>query len=140
MRWVFAARGHDVRELLRVDDRRGRGAGVCAPTWHRVAPVLVEQGFTVVCPDLRGYGRSRGPDHSAHSKRAVAGDARSLMRALGHDRFAVAGHDRGSAVALRPGPRPPRRGPGHAGGLPSGPDHRPRPRGDRPRRRTAFLR
>lgn len=46
-------------------------------TWHRVAPQLVQRGFTVVCSDLRGYGRSRGPaptsDHTAHSKRAVAG-------------------------------------------------------------------
>ncbi|WP_308208942.1 alpha/beta fold hydrolase [Actinokineospora globicatena] len=67
--------------------------------------MLVEKGHTVVCPDLRGYGRSRGPaptaDHSAHAKRAVADDMVSVMRALGHDRFAVAGHDRGSAVALR---------------------------------------
>jgi len=74
-------------------------------TWHRVAPRLVDRGFTVVCPDLRGYGRSRGPaptaDHSAHSKRAVAGDLVSLMRTLGHDRFALVGHDRGSYVALR---------------------------------------
>ena len=56
-------------------------------TWHRVAPALVERGFTVVCPDLRGYGRSRGPapsaDHAAHSKRAVAGDLLAVMRALG---------------------------------------------------------
>jgi haloacetate dehalogenase len=74
-------------------------------TWHRVAPQLVEQGFTVVCADLRGYGRSRGPepsaDHSAHCKRAVAADQVAVMRALGHDRFALAGHDRGGAVALR---------------------------------------
>ncbi|MEU4833158.1 alpha/beta hydrolase [Streptosporangium sp. NPDC023615] len=74
-------------------------------TWHRVAPRLVERGFTVVCPDLRGYGRSRGPapaeDHSAHSKRAVAGDMAAVMRSLGHSRFALAGHDRGGAVALR---------------------------------------
>ncbi|CCH32094.1 alpha/beta hydrolase [Actinosynnema sp. NPDC047251] len=74
-------------------------------TWHRVAPLLVEQGFTVVCPDLRGYGRSRGPaptpDHRAHSKRAVAGDLVAVMEALGHNRFRLAGHDRGGAVALR---------------------------------------
>ncbi|MCK8681229.1 alpha/beta fold hydrolase [Streptomyces lichenis] len=74
-------------------------------TWHRVAPLLVRDGFTVVCPDLRGYGRSTGPaptpDHTAHSKRAVAGDVVQVMRALGHDRFALAGHDRGGAVALR---------------------------------------
>lgn len=74
-------------------------------TWHRVAPLLVRSGFTVVCPDLRGYGRSTGPaptaDHTAHSKRAVAGDVVAVLRALGHDRFALAGHDRGGAVALR---------------------------------------
>ncbi|WP_407561351.1 alpha/beta fold hydrolase [Streptomyces sp. 184] len=74
-------------------------------TWHRVAPLLVERGFTVVCPDLRGYGRSRGPaptaDHAAHCKRAVAADMVQVMRALGHDRFQLAGHDRGSYVALR---------------------------------------
>ncbi|MFF3484715.1 alpha/beta fold hydrolase [Streptomyces sp. NPDC002701] len=74
-------------------------------TWHLVAPVLAERGFTVVCPDLRGYGRSRGPaptaDHAAHSKRAVAEDVLSVMGALGHDRFMLAGHDRGGAVALR---------------------------------------
>lgn len=74
-------------------------------TWHKVAPRLVSAGFTVVCPDLTGYGRSRGrkasPDHSAHSKRAVAGDMVQLMEKLGHDRFHVVGHDRGSYVALR---------------------------------------
>ncbi|MCK9873808.1 alpha/beta hydrolase [Nocardiopsis dassonvillei] len=74
-------------------------------TWHRVAPLLVERGFTVVCADLRGYGRSRGPapspDHANHSKRAVAADMAAVMRLLGHDRFALVGHDRGSYVALR---------------------------------------
>jgi haloacetate dehalogenase len=74
-------------------------------TWHRVAPRLVAAGFTVVCPDLRGYGRSTGPaptaDHSAHSKRAVAGDLAEMMRELGHEQFCLAGHDRGGPVALR---------------------------------------
>lgn len=74
-------------------------------TWHRVAPLLVNAGFEVVAPDLRGYGRSRGPapsaDHAPHSKRAVAGDMAQLMSALGHDGFFVVGHDRGSLVALR---------------------------------------
>ena len=73
-------------------------------TWHRVAPQLAG-AFTVVCPDLRGYGRSVGPpsteDHSAHSKRAMAADVVALMRSLGHERFAVVGHDRGSYVAMR---------------------------------------
>lgn len=76
-----------------------------AATWHRVAPQLVQRGFTVVCPDLRGYGKSRGPaptgDHSAYSKLAAAADMVALMRSLGHEQFALAGHDRGSYVALR---------------------------------------
>ncbi|MEU3459314.1 alpha/beta hydrolase [Streptomyces sp. NPDC006733] len=74
-------------------------------TWHRVAPQLVRHGYTVVCPDLRGYGRSRGPeptaDHTGYSKRAVAKDMLAVMRSLGHHRFRVVGHDRGSYVALR---------------------------------------
>jgi len=74
-------------------------------TWHLVAPRLTAAGFTVVCPDLRGYGRSTSPppqpDHAQASKRAMAGDVLELMRLLGHQRFAVAGHDRGSYVAFR---------------------------------------
>ena len=74
-------------------------------TWHRVAPGLVERGFTVVCPDLRGYGRSRGPaptpDHAAHSKRAMAADILGAVQRLGIEHFHLAGHDRGSYVAFR---------------------------------------
>jgi haloacetate dehalogenase len=74
-------------------------------TWHRVAPLLAAGGFTVVCPDLRGYGKSSKPpttaDHSTYSKRAMAGDVLALMRHLGYKRFAVVGHDRGSYVATR---------------------------------------
>ncbi|MET8466171.1 alpha/beta hydrolase [Micromonospora zamorensis] len=74
-------------------------------TWHRVAPRLVDRGFTVVCPDMRGYGRSGKakilPDHSQQSKRAVAGDMVRLMGILGHPTFAAVGHDRGCYVALR---------------------------------------
>ena len=74
-------------------------------TWHRVAPLLTAAGHTVVCPDLRGYGQSSTPpttdDHGPYSKRAMARDVVTLMRGLGHERFAVVGHDRGSYVALR---------------------------------------
>ncbi|HEX8509298.1 MAG TPA: alpha/beta fold hydrolase, partial [Propionibacteriaceae bacterium] len=67
-------------------------------TWHRVAPRLVADGFTVVCPDLRGYGRSgkppSTPDHSSQSKRAMSSDLVQLMARLGHERFAMVGHDR----------------------------------------------
>lgn len=73
-------------------------------TWYRVAPVLAER-FTVVCPDLRGYGGSSVPpdeaDHSQASKRAMADDAVRLMHHFGHERFAIVGHDRGAYVALR---------------------------------------
>lgn len=74
-------------------------------TWHAVAPRLVTAGFTVVCPDLRGYGQSSAPpttpDHAPYAKRAMAADLVTLMRGLGHERFAIAGHDRGSYVAMR---------------------------------------
>ena len=73
-------------------------------TWHQVAPRLA-RSHTVVCPDLRGYGESSKPpttgDHAPYAKRAMAADCLALMRALGHERFAVVGHDRGSYVALR---------------------------------------
>lgn len=72
--------------------------------WHRIGPRLAER-FTVVCPDLRGYGDSAkpagGPDHGNYSKRAMAQDQVEVMSALGHTRFAVAGHDRGGRVAHR---------------------------------------
>jgi haloacetate dehalogenase len=73
-------------------------------TWHRVAPLLAKT-HTVVCPDLRGFGQSSKPadtpDHAGSSKRAKARDCVALMRKLGHDRFAVVGHDRGSYTAFR---------------------------------------
>ncbi|WP_194819268.1 alpha/beta fold hydrolase [Nocardia sp. XZ_19_385] len=73
-------------------------------TWHRVAPLLARH-HTVICPDLRGYGESTvvptTPDHAPYSKRAMAADMLALMRHLGHEQFAVAGHDRGSYVAFR---------------------------------------
>ncbi|WP_413737286.1 alpha/beta fold hydrolase [Sodalis sp. RH21] len=73
-------------------------------TWHRVAPLLSPH-FTVICPDLRGYGLSSKPpdgdNHAGYSKRKMAQDCVALMKHLGHDRFAVVGHDRGSYVAMR---------------------------------------
>lgn len=72
--------------------------------WRSVAPLLTN-GFTVVCPDLRGYGRSgcpdSTPDHSPYSKRAMARDMVAVMTHLGFPRFGVAGHDRGGRVAYR---------------------------------------
>ncbi len=72
--------------------------------WHAAAPRLAET-FTVVAADLPGYGASFrpevAPDHAPHAKRALASDLVQAMTALGHDRFAVAGHDRGGRVAYR---------------------------------------
>ncbi len=73
--------------------------------WHKVAPVLAER-FTVVCPDLRGYGDSEKPsssadDFSVYCKRASANDQLAVMKALGFDTFHLVGHDRGVRVALR---------------------------------------
>src|SRR5262245_20852417 len=72
--------------------------------WHKVAPRLAET-FTVVATDLRGYGESGKPPstagHAPYSKRAMALDQIAVMRRLGHERFFVAGHDRGGRVAYR---------------------------------------
>ena len=72
--------------------------------WHKVAARLAER-FTVVVADLRGYGESakpRGePDHANYSKRAMAQDQVEVMRALGFERFFLAGHDRGGRVSHR---------------------------------------
>jgi haloacetate dehalogenase len=80
------------------------GAPQTHAMWHRVAPALAAS-YTVVAADLRGYGDSSKPrgggDHSAYSFRAMALDQLEVMRALGHDRFALVAHDRGARVAHR---------------------------------------
>ena len=72
--------------------------------WHLVAPLLARD-FTVVAPDLRGYGDSSKPpttpDHEPYSKRAWARDQVAVMAHLGFERFAVVGHDRGARCAYR---------------------------------------
>lgn len=74
--------------------------------WRHVAADLAAD-HTVICPDLRGYGASDKPaadaDPAAYTKRTMAADIVALARALGHDRFALAGHDRGALVAFRAG-------------------------------------
>ncbi|MEU8046364.1 alpha/beta hydrolase [Micromonospora echinofusca] len=73
--------------------------------WRHVAADLAAD-HTVICPDLRGYGDSDKPadtDGTAYSKRTMAADVVALARALGHERFALAGHDRGALVAVRAG-------------------------------------
>jgi haloacetate dehalogenase len=72
--------------------------------WRSMAPSLARR-FTVICADLRGYGRSGCPtsrsDHAPYTKRAMAKDMVSVMEKLGFPRFSVGGHDRGGRVAYR---------------------------------------
>ncbi|MFA6264789.1 MAG: alpha/beta hydrolase [Pseudolabrys sp.] len=72
--------------------------------WHRIAPALAER-FTLVMPDLPGYGASSVPqasaDHAPYDKRSMAKALVEMMSALGHDRFHLCGHDRGGRVAYR---------------------------------------
>jgi haloacetate dehalogenase len=109
----FALERVDVGSGIRLRVRHGGSGPVVVllhghprshTTWWQVAPPLAEH-FTVVCPDLPGYGESTGPpttaDHSPYSKRAMAASIAKLMGQLGHDAYAVAGHDRGAYVAHR---------------------------------------
>ena len=72
--------------------------------WHRVAPAMAQR-FTLVIPDLPGYGGSASPpgdaDHAPYDKRSMARLMVAVMHALGHERFFLAGHDRGGRVAYR---------------------------------------
>ena len=72
--------------------------------WHKVAPLLAEK-YTVVAPDLRGYGDSGKPlvgdDPERYSKRRTAQDQLEVMTVLGHTAFHVVGHDRGARVGYR---------------------------------------
>jgi haloacetate dehalogenase len=102
----------DVGEVVLRVRRGGSGPGILLlhgypethRMWQRVAPALAD-AFTVVAPDLRGYGASSKPptveDHSTYSKRAMAADGVALMAQLGFDTFDVVGHDRGGRVGYR---------------------------------------
>jgi haloacetate dehalogenase len=70
-----------------------------AQMWHRIAPAL-SGNYTVVCPDLRGYGDTDKPA-AGYDKKTMARDMHELMAALGHARYAIVGHDRGARVAHR---------------------------------------
>ncbi|WP_420860982.1 alpha/beta fold hydrolase [Algirhabdus cladophorae] len=73
--------------------------------WRKVAPRLVQAGYSVIAPDLRGYGDSDKPEsdevHYPYSKRVMAQDQIALMARLGYETFSVVGHDRGGRVAHR---------------------------------------
>lgn len=96
---IFARIGGDGPPLLLL-----HGYPQTSAMWHLTAPALARE-FSVIAPDLRGYGRSFKPeardDHAQMSKRAMADDMLAVMRALGHERFLLVGHDRGGRVAHR---------------------------------------
>ena len=72
--------------------------------WHAVAPELAKS-FSLICPDLRGYGGSFKPqasaDHAPYAKVAMAGDMAAVMAHFGHQSYFVGSHDRGARVAHR---------------------------------------
>ncbi|HIN38407.1 MAG TPA: alpha/beta hydrolase, partial [Dehalococcoidia bacterium] len=72
--------------------------------WNKIAPRFTED-FTVVCPDLRGYGDSAkvegDPEHMNYSKRVMAQDQVDVMKQLGFEKFYLVGHDRGGRVSHR---------------------------------------
>jgi haloacetate dehalogenase len=108
----FEEARHAVREASYLVSRGGDGPPVVLLhgfpqthlCWREIVPRLAE-AFSVVAPDLRGYGGSwapaGGPRGEGFSKREMALELIELMAGLGHERFAVVGHDRGARVAYR---------------------------------------
>ncbi len=96
---LFARVGGDGPPLLLI-----HGYPQTHAMWHRVAPALAAR-FTLIIPDLPGYGASAAPAsnaaHAPYDKRSMAKALVELMAALGHERFSLAGHDRGGRVAYR---------------------------------------
>ncbi|HUD70051.1 MAG TPA: alpha/beta hydrolase [Acidimicrobiales bacterium] len=71
--------------------------GAC---WRHQVPALVDAGFQVIVPDLRGYGDSDKPaDVAAYSLPFLAGDVLGVLDDLGIQRAHVVGHDWGAALA-----------------------------------------
>jgi len=95
---IFLRRGGDGPPLLLL-----HGYPQTHAAWHKIAPELAEE-YTVVAPDLRGYGDSVGPDDpetAEYTNRVMAEDMVAVMDELGYEEYLVAGHDRGARVGYR---------------------------------------
>lgn len=96
---IFARKGGSGPPLLLI-----HGYPQSHVMWHKIAPELAEH-FTLVIPDLRGYGDSSCPPtdpmNFTYSKRAMGNDMVQLMESFGFSDFRVVGHDRGGRVAYR---------------------------------------
>ena len=96
---ITVAKGGDGPPLLLL-----HGAPMTHISWRLIAPALAKS-YTVIAPDLRGYGDSGKPpdgdEHANYSKRAMAADQIDVMRHFGFMRFPVIGHDRGGRVGHR---------------------------------------
>ena len=96
---IFARSGGDGPPLLLL-----HGYAQSNVMWHKVAPALAQK-FTLIMPDLPGYGWSDAPrsgkGHAPYDKRSMARGMIELMEKLGHARFYLAGHDRGGRVSYR---------------------------------------
>jgi haloacetate dehalogenase len=72
--------------------------------WHKVAPILLKN-FTVICPDIPGYGKSFKPklsqNHEGYSKKNMARDISEFMSLLGFNSYYIVAHDRGARIAHR---------------------------------------
>jgi pimeloyl-ACP methyl ester carboxylesterase len=64
--------------------------------WRKIIPVLAPR-FTVVAPDMRGYGDSERPS-GGYDKVTVATDLHELMRSLGFGRIHLVAQDMGGPV------------------------------------------
>ncbi|KAF2017822.1 soluble epoxide hydrolase [Aaosphaeria arxii CBS 175.79] len=68
--------------------------------WYKIAPLLTPY-FTIVAPDLRGFGYTdKPPASNGYDSRTNADDLAELMTQLGHEQFYVHGEDRGAEFAF----------------------------------------
>lgn len=66
--------------------------------WRKIMPTLAEK-YTVIAPDMRGYGDSEKPS-SGYDARTLALDFRALVQQLGFREIFIVAHDMGAPPAL----------------------------------------